>query len=88
MPLEPIRIPAAIPAFVVVPHDWGHRIRKIDALQDVGTNGGVVLHLLELSRGQRTGLVQNVFGDCQLACVVQQCRRLKGLQLFVIAQAE
>ena len=56
-------------------NDGRDRIGERDALQDFGAHQRVDLHLLEFFRGQAPGLVDDVFGNRQLADVVQQRSR-------------
>ena len=56
------------------------RVREADAADDTCADRRVNLHLLELGGGQLAGLVENVFGDCELTYVVQERARLQRFE--------
>ena len=59
------------------------RVREPDAADDTGAHSRVNLHLLELGGGQLAGLVEYVFGDGELAHVVQERARLQRFEFRV-----
>src|SRR5690606_23075782 len=65
-----------------------YRIGEVDRLENVSSHVGMNLHPFELCRGERTRLVQNVFWDCELSCVVEQSGRSNGIELSFIANTE
>ena len=65
-------------------HDGRDRIRKLNLLDDLRAHDGMNLHLREFLGRQLAGLRENVFGHRQLSNVVEQRRRLQGLQFFVV----
>ena len=69
------------------PHNRSHRIRKRRPLQNLRAHHRVDLHLLEFFLSQTARLGYNVPGHCQLSYIVQQRRRLEGLQ-FVPGQSQ
>ena len=79
VPLESERITAAVVFLVVRADNRHHRIGKADALQDLRSDYRVNLHLLELFRGKPARFRNDVFGNGQLANVVQEGG---GLQSF------
>ena len=60
-----------VPFFVMSAHDGHDRIGEAYALQNFRADQRVDLHLLELFRGQPSGLRDDVFRNRQLADVVQ-----------------
>jgi len=70
--LQAVGITAAIPLLMMRADDGHHRIREFHALQNLCAHHRMNLHLLELLRRQLAGLGDDVFGDGQLADVVQQ----------------
>ena len=53
----------------------GNRIREFDIRDDLGTEPRMQAHFLHFLRGERSGLVENVFRNGQLADIVKQRRR-------------
>ena len=66
-------------------NDW---IREIDRRKDLRADRRVELHLLELGGRQLAGLVQDVLGYRDLACVVEQRRGLDGLERRLVGDAD
>ena len=85
--LEPRRIPFAVPPFVMAENERRDRIRERHAADDFGADLRVNADLLELFLRQRARLRQDVFGDGELADVVEQRRGLHTLN-FVVRHAE
>ena len=73
------RIARAIPFFVMGPHDGHHRIGKTHALQDLGADHRMDLHLLEFFRRQASRLGDDVFRHGQLANVMQKRGGMQAL---------
>ena len=69
-PLDPVRIPPAVPVLMMVPDDRDDGVRKIDRREYVGTHARVELHLFELGGRQLSGLVEDVLRHGQLAHIV------------------
>jgi hypothetical protein len=81
---DPIRVAGSVPVLVVVPDDRHDRIRKVDRREDLRADRRVQFHLLVFGRRQFSRLVEDVFGNRDLARVVQQRCRLDCFQgLFV-----
>ena len=72
----------------MAPHDWNHRIRKLDERQDVGAHVHVQLHLLEFRLGQLARLVQDVLGNRELAGIVQQRGGFYRLDVLIVTDAK
>jgi len=53
-------------------HNRNHGIRKVHTTEQLGSYNRVNFHLVEFSRGQWTGLVENVRGHSELSDVMQQ----------------
>ena len=70
--LEAVRIPLAVPTLVVRQYERRHRVREGDGADDLRANLRVDLHLQELLLGEGTRLREDVFGNRELADVVQQ----------------
>ena len=68
---EPVWVSRAVPVFVMVAHDLDDRERKIDRRENLGADGGMRAHLLELALGQACRLVQDVGRDRDLSDIVQ-----------------
>src|SRR4029453_13191301 len=67
---QPVGITASIPVLVMMSndrHDWE---REFDRRQNLRTNPGMLFHRLELGGSELVWLVENVFGNSQLARVV------------------
>ena len=63
---------------------WDYGVWKVDCGQNVSTDARMELHFFEFSGSQFAWLVQNVFGHCQFAHVVEKSRRLNRLnQSFI-----
>ena len=86
-PGETVRIAAAVPVLVMMPDDRRDREREADHREDVGADRRVALHDLVLGRSQAARLVEDMFGNRQLANVMQQRRRLDRLNLPVVVDA-
>jgi hypothetical protein len=71
----------------MVADDGNDRVRELDALEDLGPDDGVDLHLLELFLGQFAGLGDDVLGDGKFADVVENAGGEKGLE-FLVDEAE
>ena len=69
---QPIGIAGSIPALVMRTDDGRDGIGKGDALQNFSADLSVDLDFLEFFGRKRSGLVDDVFGNRQLADVVQQ----------------
>src|SRR6185369_12290735 len=68
-------------------NDRHDRVREIDSFENLRTDDGVDLHLLELGGGEFAGLVENVIRHGDLADIVQQCPGVERLD-FQIVQPE
>ena len=53
------------------PHHRDYRVGKADALENLRPNHGMDFHLFEFFRGETAGFGNDVFGNSQLADVVQ-----------------
>jgi hypothetical protein len=70
--LETVGISASVPVLMMVANDRHHWKRKLDSRQDGCTHVRVLLHLLVFRCGQRTRFVEDMFGNRQLAQVVEE----------------
>jgi hypothetical protein len=73
---EPVRVAAAVPALVLVADRRGHVAQAGQRSQDPLADDRVLAHEHPLVGGQRTGLVEDLVGDADLADVVQERDRL------------
>src|ERR1700691_252497 len=55
-------------------------VRKANSLQNLRSNHGMNLHLLELFRRQPSGLRDDMFRDRQLADIMQKSRGMQSFQ--------
>src|SRR5205823_12929929 len=78
---QPMRVPAAVDALVVVQHRQQLTLEMATALEYPQPDLGVRLHSDPLHIGEGTPLVQNGVGDAQLADVVQQPRAGESAEL-------
>ncbi len=67
---------------MVIANDVFNRVREVHAFQNIATDCRVNLHFREFCFGEFSRLVQNVLRHCEFADIVQQCARVKCLQLF------
>lgn len=74
-------VTGAVPFLVMGTDDGGDRIRKADLLHDLGAYHGVDFHFLELVRSEFAGLRNDVFGNGELADVMQQSGGAKGFEV-------
>src|SRR4029077_12254508 len=84
---KPKRITAAIPFFVMSPHDWHDRIRKVNLLQNLRPDDRMNLHLLEFFRRQLSRLGDDVLRYRKFSYVMKYGRGLQVL-LLVLTQTE
>src|SRR4030081_2505700 len=66
---------------MVVTHDVFHRVREVNAAENVATDSRMDFHLGKLSLSQFARLVKNVFGHGELANVVKQGPCEEGLHV-------
>ena len=78
--LEPAGIALAVPPLVMAQNQRRYRIRERDGADDIRADFRMGADLLELLGRERTRLRQDVFGDGQLADVVQQRGGLDALR--------
>src|SRR5258708_4081347 len=82
--LQAVGISAAVPLFVVGAHDGNNRVWEFNASQNVRTNNRMDFHFLEFFGSKTAWLGENVFGDRELANVVQHGSGANGIQLRFI----
>src|SRR3989454_480420 len=82
--LQAVGISAAVPLFVVGAHDRNNRVREFNSSQNIRTDNRMNFHFLELFRSKTSWLGENVFGDRELANVVQHGGGANGIQLGFI----
>ena len=82
--LQTLRISGAVPFFVMVADNGRHRVGEAHSFQDLGAHHRMNLHLFEFFPRQFAGLRNDVFGNGQLADVVQQRGRAQSFQLAFI----
>ena len=70
--LQPVRIPASIPGFMMRSHDGHDRIGKRYPFENLRAHHRMDLHLFEFVVGELAGLVDDVFRYGELADVVQR----------------
>jgi len=78
---QPEGIAGSVPLFVVGAHDRNHGIREANSFENFRSHHRVNLHLLEFFGSQPARLRDDVFGNCQLADIVQQRGRVQSFQL-------
>ena len=81
---QSVGITTTIPAFVMMTNDRHNRIVKIHSAENLCSDNGVHLHLLELWSSQLSRLVQDVIRYCDLTDIVQQSARLERFDVSVI----
>lgn len=79
---ESVRIPAAVPAFVVVEHTGEHILKRGDIAEDAVPDFGVKLDGVELFVSQASGFAEHFFGDTDFADIVDQPGNVDALDLF------
>ena len=68
--LQPVRIPVAIPLFMMAAHDGHHRIWELHGFENLRAHRGMDLHLLELLVREFARLVDDELRHSQFADVV------------------
>jgi hypothetical protein len=68
---QAVRVPAAVPALVVVAHEQRRTLQMGHQRQDLGAEDGVTAHRGPLRLVERSRLVQDAVGDAGLPEVVQ-----------------
>ena len=85
--LEPLRVPAAVPALVVVQDSRNRSTQRPDEPDHPRACCRMTPYLVELLRGQRACFAQHILGDRELADVVQRGPHAHDLDL-VFVQSE
>src|SRR5262245_18331601 len=73
---------------MMVPDDRHNGIRKLNGGQEIGTDVGMELHLVEFGICELPGLVQDMFGDRELTHVMKKRRCLDGPELPLVRYSE
>lgn len=84
LPFQTIRITASIPGLVIGTHDWNDRVGETYTLENVRSDNRMDLHLREFFLRQFAWLIKDVFGNRELANVVQQGSGKQGPHLQII----
>src|ERR1035438_8832973 len=80
---QSVGIAGTVPALVMRTNDGRYRIRECDTLQDFGANLSMDLGLLKFFGSERSGLVDDVFGNREFADIVQQGGGAEGFDLVL-----
>ena len=81
---QPVGIPAAVPAFVMMANNRHNRIVKVYPAKNLRADDRMHLHLLEFRSGQFPGFVQDVIRHGDLADIMQQRARAERFDLSLV----